>query len=104
MEKRILTTAVILLLIAGASWAANAKYGDAAHYVDGQSNDIHDAGLYWLKLNNRLYVGDVGGSGTYPGESGVNTLYAGYTWVGTNAWGKPRVSGEMAVGSGKNPE
>ncbi len=100
MEKRIMTTAVILLLIAGTSWAANAKYGDAAHYVDGQSNDIHDAGLYWLKLWPRLYVGDPNsGSGNYPGKEGDTTLYVGCCWVGTNAWGKPRVSGDFPISS-----
>ncbi len=93
MKTKIITTATALFLIAGASWAADAKYGDAAYSVDGESNDIHDAGLYWLKLWNRLYVGDPdGGSGTYPGQSGVSTLYMGSFWVGTNAWGTPRVS------------
>jgi hypothetical protein len=99
MQKRITTTAVVLLFIAGASWAANAKYGDAAFYVDGQSNNIHDAGLYHLRLWDRLWVGSTRsehGSGNYPGKSGVVTLYAGRFWVGTNAWGKPRVSGDFA--------
>ncbi|HUV86761.1 MAG TPA: T9SS type A sorting domain-containing protein [bacterium] len=97
MQKRIPTTAVVLLFIAGASWAASAKYGDAAFYIDGENNDIHDAGLYHLKLNDRLWVGNGGlGSGNYPGKSGVATLYAGRFWVGTNAWGKPRVSGDFA--------
>jgi hypothetical protein len=98
MKKRILSTAVVLLFIAGAGWAADAKYGDAAYYVDGESNDIHDAGLYWLKLWNRLYVGDQEGkigSGNYPGEKGVTTLFIGNFWVGTNAWGTPRVSGDF---------
>jgi hypothetical protein len=101
MKKRITTTAVVLLFIAGASWAAGAKYGDAALYVDGENNDIHDAGLYWLKLWNRLFVGNQeGGSGTYPGKGGVPTLYLGNCWVGTNAWGTPRVSGDFPYGSG----
>jgi hypothetical protein len=96
MKKRILSTAVVLLIIAGAGWAADAKYGDAAYYVDGENNDIHDAGLYWLKLWNRLYVGGRdGNSGTYPGKSGVPTIYQGSFWVGTNAWGTPRVSGDF---------
>ena len=95
MKTRITTTAVILFFIAGASWAANAKYGDAAFYVDGESNDVHDAGLYWLKLCDRLYVGDRdGSSGKYPGKEGVPTLYTGSFWIGTNAWGSPRVSAE----------
>ncbi|MEE8640955.1 MAG: T9SS type A sorting domain-containing protein [bacterium] len=99
MEKRIVTTAVVLLFIAGASWAANAKYGDAAFYVDGESNNVHDAGLYHLRLWDRLWVGSTTsehGSGNYPGKSGVATLYAGQFWVGTNAWGKPRVSGNSS--------
>nr|NIT36664.1 hypothetical protein [candidate division Zixibacteria bacterium] len=95
MKKGILSTAVVLLVIAGAIWAADAKYGDAAYYVDGENNSIHDAGLYWLKLWNRLFVGDPdGGSGNYPGRNGVSTLYKGSFWVGTNAWGTPRVSAE----------
>ncbi len=99
MQKIITTTAVVLLFIAGASWAANAKYGDAAFYVDGESNDIHDAGLYHLRLWDRLWVGSTTsehGSGNYPGKSGVATLYTGKFWVGTNAWGKPRVSGDSS--------
>ena len=101
MQKRITTTALVLLFIAGASWAADAKYGDAPSYVDGESNNIHDAGLYCLKLWDRLYAGDrQGGSGTYPGKDGVPTLYIGNFWVGTNAWGKPRVSGNIPYGSG----
>jgi hypothetical protein len=101
MKKIITTTAVVLLFIAGASWAAGAKYGDAALYVDGENNGIHDAGLYWLKLWANLCVGDQeGGSGNYPGKDGVPTLYLGNCWVGTNAWGKPRVSGDFPYGSG----
>jgi hypothetical protein len=99
MQKAITMTAVVLLFIAGASWAANAKYGDAAFYVDGETNDIHDAGLYHLWLRDALWVGDNQsryGSGNYPGRSGVATLYTGNFWVGTNAWGKPRVSGDAA--------
>ncbi len=99
MQKIITTTAVVLLFIAGASWAANAKYGDAAFYVDGESNDIHDAGLYHLRLWDTLWLGSTRsehGSGNYPGKSGVATLYTGGFWVGTNAWGKPRVSGDFA--------
>jgi len=97
MKTKIITTATALFFIAGGSWAADAKYGDAACCVDGENNDIHDAGLYWLKLWNRLYVGEREGkigSGNYPGEKGVVTLYIGNFWVGTNAWGTPRVSGE----------
>lgn len=107
MQKRITTTAIVLLFIAGASWAADAKYGDAAFYVDGESNDIHDAGLYHLRLHDTLWVGNGAGgqgNGSYPGRNGVITLYAGYFWVGTNAWGKPRVSGEICAGSGRDPE
>ena len=97
MQKRIKTTVVVLLFIAGASWAADAKYGDAAFYVDGETNDIHDAGLYHLRLHDRLWVGNGGegqGNGSYPGRNGVDTLYRGEFWVGTNAWGTPRVSAE----------
>ncbi|MEE9457601.1 MAG: T9SS type A sorting domain-containing protein [bacterium] len=103
MQKIITTTAVVLLFIAGASWAADAKYGDAAFYVDGQSNNIHDAGLYHLRLWDRLWVGSRNsehGSGNYPGKSGVATLYAGNFWVGTNAWAKPRVSGDFPYAPG----
>jgi hypothetical protein len=97
MQKRIVTTAVVLLFIAGASWAAAAKYGDAALCIDGESNDIHDAGLYHLWLRDALWVGGTQsqyGCGNYPGKTGVATVYTGGFWVGTNAWGKPRVSGD----------
>ena len=101
MKKRILNTAVVLLFIAGASWAADAKYGDAAYSVDGESNNTHDAGLYWLKLSNRLWNGErESGSGRYPGQNGVLTLYVGNFWVGTNAWGAPRVSGDFPYSGG----
>lgn len=96
MQKRIVTTAVVLLFIAGASWAAAAKYGDAALCFDGETNDIHDAGLYHLRLWNVLCVGNSGtghGSGNYPGITGLTTIYIGNFWVGTNSWGTPRVSG-----------
>jgi hypothetical protein len=96
MNIRSATTGVVCLLVAGAIGAADAKYGDAAFHVDGETNDIHDAGLYWLKLFYQFYVGGrQESSGTYPGENGVPTCYLGTVWVGTNAWGTPRVSGDI---------
>ena len=103
MRRAIITAAVTAFVIVGTSWAADAKYGDAASYVDGESNDVHDAGLYHLKLWNRLWVGSGTseyGSGNYPGQTGVATLYIGQLWVGTDAWGAPRVSGNFPYASG----
>jgi hypothetical protein len=95
-----ITVAVATVFIVATCWAADAKYGDAASYVDGESNNIHDAGLYQLKLWNRLYVGDQNGSGNYPGPSGVATLYIGSLWVGTDDFGAPRVIGESPYAPG----
>ncbi|UCH78244.1 MAG: T9SS type A sorting domain-containing protein [Candidatus Coatesbacteria bacterium] len=90
------TTGVVCLLVAGVIGAADAKYGGAAPSVDGETNSIHDAGLYWLKLHYQFYVGDrQGGGGSYPGQNGVPTVYIGSVWVGTDAWGTPRVSGDF---------
>jgi hypothetical protein len=103
MRRVTITTAVVWLVIAGVGWAADAKYGDAAYYVDGESNGIHDAGLYHLKLWSRLWAGsstEGHGSGNYPGQNGVPTLYIGQLWVGTDAWGPPRVSGDFPYASG----
>ena len=98
-----ITLAVATTVIVATCWAADAKYGDAASYVDGASNNIYDAGLYHLKQWNRLYVGDRNsgyGSGNYPGPSGAATLYMGNIWIGTDAFGAPRVSGEFPYASG----
>ncbi|HUU57858.1 MAG TPA: hypothetical protein VMW93_10980, partial [bacterium] len=103
MRRAIITAAVMLFVIVGTGWAADAKYGDAAYYVDGESNNIHDAGLYHLKLTDALWVGsntEGHGSGNYPGQTGVATLYIGQLWVGTDAFGAPRVSGNFPYASG----
>jgi hypothetical protein len=91
-------TNVAVLITAGVAWGFNPKYCGAPFNADGEANNIHDAGLYHLQLYDRLWVGDVHGGyggGNYPGKSGVFTLWSGDFWVGTNAWGTPRVSGGM---------
>lgn len=91
--------ALAALTVVSLAAAAGDKYGDAAFFVaDGGANSIHDAGLYRLRIWNELMFalappGD--GNGRYPGLPGLDTLYGGQLWVGTNAWGTPRViSGE----------
>jgi hypothetical protein len=98
-----ITVAVATFVIVATCWAADAKYGDAASNVDGASNNVHDAGLYHMKLWDKLWVGSrtsEHGSGNYPGETGVATLYIGIPWVGTDAFGAPRVSGNSPYAAG----
>ena len=89
MQKRITKTAVVLLFIAGASWAASTKYGDAASYIDGENSGVHNDGLLWLKVWNRGYVGDLKGTGIYPAPNGPVNIYRGEFWVGTKFEGAP---------------
>jgi len=96
MTRKITLAALALALVAGVCGAADGKYAETAAYsFDGGANGIHDAGLYRLTIQTYLATGNqTGGDGTgnYPGPSGVGTLYMGWLWVGTNAWGTPRVS------------
>ncbi|MGD8718093.1 MAG: T9SS type A sorting domain-containing protein [Candidatus Zixiibacteriota bacterium] len=92
--KGLITIAAVAMLVAAASWGADAKYGGAPYYVDGNANDIHDIGLYFAEMHGNLWAGNsTDGTGFYPGENGVATLYASDFWVGTMISGTPRVSG-----------
>ena len=66
-------------------FVAAVKYGDAGGGTKAFDEANHDAGNFWLTINNVMYLaGDgVEMGGEWPGGSGIEYMYRGEFWVGT---------------------
>ncbi|MEE9457011.1 MAG: hypothetical protein V3W11_07670, partial [bacterium] len=97
MKTKKIAAAAAVALIAPAV-AAFALTGEVpAARLDGGANDIHDVNKLWLYVNVLLNLGPYGfpspysGDANYPGGAAEGNLAYGGPWVGTAAFGAPRV-------------
>jgi hypothetical protein len=71
--------------------------GESFTAGDGGANDIHDVNKLWLYVNVLFNLGTYGlaypysGNANYPGGAAEGNMCCGGPWVGTAAFGAPRV-------------
>ncbi len=91
----IFAVAVVLLFTAAVKKGVRGKSGGGG--MDAAASDYLDAGNYWMKIWNQLYIGDQNGdmAGEWPGGSGVNYMYIGNLWFGALKGTNIHVSGDF---------
>lgn len=75
-----------LFVVCSASlFVAAVKYGDAGGGTKAYDEANHDAGNFWLTINNVMWLAgaDAEYGGEWPGGSGISYIYRGEFWVGT---------------------
>jgi hypothetical protein len=101
------TTAAVVALMAPAVAAFGLTSGGTAALADAGANDIHDVNKLWLYVNIMFNVGTYAyaypysGNANYPGGAAEGNMCCGGPWVGTAAFGAPRVMNYLDFWAGE---
>jgi len=97
MTTKTLIVTAITAAFAATVTATPRTNGESFMARDSGANDIHDVNQLWLYVNIILNLGTYGfarpysGNANYPGGAAEGSLAFGGPWVGTAAFGDPRV-------------